>query len=113
MEDLDREYEEMANEGSADVSFSGSFAIQTPPEIVSQQSTPREDFTPTIPVTSMIGDEYYEKSWCDRSLEQLEMTIQLLDQCLDNDIKDLNKQKSTVMQCRKQFDEIKQTVYGG
>lgn len=47
------------------------------------------------------------RSWCERSLEQLEMTIQLLDQCFDNDLKDLSRQQNVINLCKKQIDEIK------
>lgn len=47
------------------------------------------------------------RSWCERSLEQLEMTIQLLDQCLDNDLKDLSRQQNVINLCKKQIDEVK------
>ncbi|OHT07363.1 hypothetical protein TRFO_24447 [Tritrichomonas foetus] len=48
-----------------------------------------------------------KRSWCERSIEQLEMTIQLLDQCLDNDIKDLNKQQGLIDLCRNNIEEAK------
>lgn len=48
------------------------------------------------------------RSWCERSIEQLEMTIQLLDQCLDNDLKDLNRQQSIINLCQQRIEEAKQ-----
>ena len=47
------------------------------------------------------------RTWCEKSLEQLEMTIQLLDQCLDNDLKELNRQQGVIKLCQKQIEEVK------
>jgi hypothetical protein len=46
-------------------------------------------------------------TWCERSLEQLEMTIQLLDQCLDNDLKELSRQRGIIAQCASTINELK------
>ena len=50
------------------------------------------------------------QSWCERSLDQLEMTVQLLDQCLDSDFKDLKRQQGIIEMCKAQIDEIKKNL---
>lgn len=73
-------------------------AISKPPQI-----------SPEDEIEYNLNDDITRKnrSWCERSLEQLEMTIQLLDQCLDNDLKDLSRQQNVINLCKKQIDEIK------
>lgn len=45
--------------------------------------------------------------WCERSLEQLELTIQLVDQCLDNDVKELARQGGIIEACREEVQLMK------
>ena len=45
--------------------------------------------------------------WCEKSLEQLELSISLLNQCLDNDLKDINRHQQTLSQIRTELNLIK------
>jgi hypothetical protein len=89
LDDLDRQIGDITNR--SDVSAS---AIPPLPE---DESPPPLD------------DKEDGNTWCMRSLEQLEMTIQLLDQCLDNDLKELNRQRGIIAQCAAAIDELKQS----
>ena len=48
------------------------------------------------------------QDWCNRSLEQLEMSAALLSQCLDSDLNDLNRQNSVLNQCLQEVLALKQ-----
>ena len=48
------------------------------------------------------------QDWCNRSLEQLEMSAALLSQCLDSDLNDLNRQNAVLNQCLQEVIALKQ-----
>ena len=48
------------------------------------------------------------QDWCNRSLEQLEMSAALLSQCLDSDLNDLNRQNAVLNQCLQDVLALKQ-----
>jgi hypothetical protein len=45
--------------------------------------------------------------WCARSLDELEITMALLNDCIDGDVKELERQKSIIDMCKQQVEEIK------
>ena len=87
--------------------FSNSITKQPNNKQVKASKT--SQISPEDEIEYNLNDDITKKnrSWCERSLEQLEMTIQLLDQCLDNDLKDLSRQQNVINLCKKQIDEIK------
>jgi hypothetical protein len=94
LNDLDRDIIELAGRSFDDVE---SFQTACGDDSVSL-ATPN----PNTPEDSQL--------WCERSLEQLEMTIQLLDQCLDNDLKDLNRQRGVISLCMEQIQSMKNAI---
>lgn len=52
---------------------------------------------------------FSDESWCNRSLEQLEMTISLLTETIDSDFNNLQLQKKNLDLCRRYINEIKST----
>jgi hypothetical protein len=74
------------------------------------QSPPRDGSLVGEQQPRLRDDEEDGNTWCERSLEQLEMTIQLLDQCLDNDLKELNRQRGIIAQCTRTIAELKKVT---
>jgi hypothetical protein len=96
LDDLDRQIGDITNRSDA----TGS-GIQNPPE-------DRSLLSDQVPLDR--DDKEDGNTWCERSLEQLEMTIQLLDQCLDNDLKELHRQRGVIAQCASTINELKQVM---
>ena len=60
---------------------------------------------------NQVNSEETTQSWCDRSLEQLEMTISLLSQSIDSDMQDLSRQQSTLTLYQNYINEIKSQLH--
>jgi hypothetical protein len=57
-----------------------------------------DDLTLTGGHSNLLDDDVGSTE-CEWSIEQFKITIQLMDQCLNNDLKDLNRQKRIVGLC--------------
>lgn len=57
---------------------------------------------------NFVGDKGVKDiEWCEKSLEQLELSISLLNQCIENDLKDINRHQQTLNQIRTEMNLIK------
>lgn len=102
LDNLERQIEQAADAKYGDLSIDGSISSRNAREQVS-------DIADELPNVEDISFDQAKdsQSWCERSLDQLEMTIQLLEQCLDNDFKDLNRHQGIIDMCNKQVKEMK------
>ena len=48
------------------------------------------------------------QDWCNKSLDQLDMSAALLSQCLDSDLNDLKRQNAVLNQCLQEINAMKQ-----
>ena len=102
LDDLERQIEQAADAKYGELSIDGSISSRNARDQVS-------DIADELPNVEDISFDQNKdnQSWCERSLDQLEMTIQLLEQCLDNDFKDLNRHQGIIDMCSKQVKEMK------
>jgi hypothetical protein len=91
LEHLDRQIGDLTSRSDA-----GASGVLEPPA--------EDSFVPEARVSDEEADG---NAWCERSLEQLEMTVQLLNQCLENDLKELNRQRGVIAQCASAVNELK------
>ena len=104
LNDLENKIAQAADAKYGDLSIDDSISSRNAYDQVS-------DIAGELPDVEDISLDMHPKdtqAWCERSLDQLEMTIQLLDQCIDNDFKDLNRQQGIIDMCSKQVKEMKQ-----
>lgn len=109
LDDLERQISRAADARYGDLSIDNSISSKNARAEVSDIS----DELPSMPESVLDRSEQGDtaNTWCERSLDQLELTVQLLDQCLDSDLKDLKRQQGIIEMCRNQIDEIKAQIH--
>jgi hypothetical protein len=91
LQDLDRDIHELVDDGYSETPSAQNSRLD---ESDHPKSVARED----------------AHEWCERSLEELEITIHLLDQCLDNDLTDLGRQQGVINLCAEEVRQLKKAV---